>query len=153
MTPPFEAVLSNMEHLFQELVGARRIEFTQPDQFPQGPGLYLPSEAGEDLYVGRSSRGLRKRLRGHGVGTHFSSSFAFLLARDETGIKASYKKEGSRAALMDHAIFRPAFDRAIDRIKKMDVRLLELADDHEQYLLELYTALRLKTKHNHFRTS
>jgi hypothetical protein len=153
MTPDFETVLSKMEPLFQKLTTAERLPFSRAKEFPEGPGLYLLSEANENLYVGRSSRGLRNRLKGHGAGTHFSSSFAFLLARDETGMKATYKQAGSRAELMSHPVFRPAFDRAVERIKCMDVRLLELVEDHEQYLLELYAALRLKTKHNHFPTS
>jgi hypothetical protein len=152
MIPEFETVLGKMEHLFHELVGADRGRLTDAE-IPAKPGLYLLSEGENDLYVGRSSRNLRNRLRGHRVGTHFSSSFAFLLARHETGMKATYKKEDSRPALMGHPVFRPAFDRAINRIKEMDVRTIQLSDDHDQYLLELYTALRLKTPHNHFRTS
>src|SRR5580692_2795792 len=108
MTPSFEDVLSKMEALFQKFVGAPRMNFSEKSDFPEGPGLYLLSEGDLDLYVGRSSRGLKKRLKGHSVGTHFSSSFAFLLARDETGMRATYKKEGSRAELMNNPIFRPA---------------------------------------------
>ena len=152
MIPTFETVLSKMDGLFQEFVCAARGNLLQA-VIPTDPGLYLLSEGQTDLYVGRSSAGLRKRLKGHQAGTHFSSSFAFLLARHETGMKPTYKKEGSRASLMEHSIFRPAFDRAIERIKEMDIRTIKVSDDHDQYLLELYTALRLKTPHNHFRTS
>jgi hypothetical protein len=153
MNPSFEEVLSKMETLFQRFVGAPRVSFADRKNFPTAPGLYLLSEADKDLYVGRSSSGLKKRLRGHTAGTHFSSSFAFLLARDETNMKPTYKKEGSRPELMLHPVFRPAFDRAVERIRNMEVRFIELEDDHQQYLLELYTALQLKTPHNHFRTS
>lgn len=142
-----------MEPLFDELVSGEKIPFTLTKNLPTKPGIYLLSEGGEDLYVGRTSRNLRNRMKGHGSGTHFSSTFAFLLARHETGIEATYKPKGSREDLMSDPVFRPAFDRALERIKKMEVRHIVIEDDHVQHVFELYTALRLNTRHNHFRTS
>jgi hypothetical protein len=70
-------------------------------------GIYLFSEGGKDLYIGRTNR-MRHRLRGHCVtsANHFSATFAFRIARKETGkTKASYAQSGSRPELLKDAAF------------------------------------------------
>src|SRR5437660_1633141 len=113
-------------------------------------GVYLFSDCDRHLYVGRTHR-IRRRLAGHcrPSSTHFSATFAFRLAREETGrLKASYSPNGSRAALADDLEFGPAFERAKCRLTTMDVRFVEESDPVRQTLLEIYVAVALKTPYN-----
>ena len=116
-------------------------------------GVYLFSEGGRPIYVGRS-RNIRQRYRAHLTLSHNSGSFAFLMARLNTGtLQASYKPDGSRQKLQEDPVFRSAFQSARDRIKSMDFQYVVEADPVTQCLLEVYCALALKTdKYNKFDT-
>src|SRR5882762_2836430 len=110
-------------------------------------GIYLFSEGDLHLYVGRTNR-LRQRLAGHcrPSSNHFSATFAFRIARKETGLhKATYSTEGSRASLVKDLTFGPAFIRAKTRLPAMDLRFVEEADPIRQTLLEVYVAVTLRT--------
>ena len=68
-------------------------------------GIYLFSEKGQTLYVGRTNN-LRKRLQYHTRNTHNQATLAFLLVREKTGkTKASYQKSGSRSDLLNDQNF------------------------------------------------
>ena len=113
-------------------------------------GIYLFSENGQALYVGRTNN-LRKRLQCHIRNDHNQATFAFLLARDETGkIKATYRKTGSRCELMKDPKFKAAFDSARERILRMDVQFIEETDPTRQALLEICPALSSGAKYNDF---
>lgn len=117
-------------------------------------GIYLFSEGGNHLYVGRS-RDMRERLRRHcrPRATHLTGPFALHLAREATNnVKATYKKEGSRAALMRDPDFCAAFDVAKARIRKMDIRFIAEPDPIRQAVLEIYVAVVLETPYNDFDT-
>ncbi len=118
-------------------------------------GVYLLSEDGKHLYVGRSNE-IRKRLRRHcrPSATHRMAAFAFRLARETTGkLKPTYKKgAGSRAALVTDEAFLKAFNDAKARIRKMDVRFVEETDPTKQALLEIYVSVVLDTPYNDFDT-
>jgi hypothetical protein len=90
-------------------------------------GVYLFTERGKHLYVGRSNR-LRKRIPLHyrRASKHSSAAFAFRLARKATRRKvASYKTEGSRKQLAADPSFGRAFQRQKERIRRMEVRFVE----------------------------
>src|SRR4051794_19293465 len=112
MNPTFKQFVESLEPKFQALISMTPVRYAAlPKQMPER-GIYLFSEADNHLYVGRTNR-IRRRLAGHCrvSSTHFSATFAFLIARRETGKKATYTKEGSRAALMQDPSFRAAFNR------------------------------------------
>jgi len=114
----------------------------------------LFSESSKYFYVGRSNR-LRSRIRRHGVAAskHNVASFAFLMARKETGrLVASYRTEGSRAHLVTDPGFLKAFTEAKARIRGMSVRFVEEQDHLRQALLEMYVHVVLGTPFNDFAT-
>ena len=123
-----------------------------PKAMPKA-GVYLLSERGEHLYVGRSNS-IRARIARHcrPGATHRMAAFAFRLARHETGrLEATYKSgEGSRAALVQEPLFGTAFVNAKARIRVMELRYIEETDPVRQALLEVYVALAVKAKHNDF---
>lgn len=152
MDPSFRALIDTLEPKFRTLLS------TQPSIYAQLPRtlpkrvIYLFSEQDAHLYVGRTNR-LRERLRGHCVpsATHFTATFAFRIARQQSGfVKAAYAKEGSRATLIAHETFGPAFVAAKQRVAKMSVRFVEEVDPVCQALLEIYTATVLRTPYNDF---
>ena len=123
-----------------------------PPRMPKA-GVYVLSEAGRHLYVGRSND-IRGRIGRHSRpgATHRMAAFAFRLAREATGnLRASYKKgEGSRAGLMENPVFVGAFTSAKARICRMELRYVEEADPVRQTLLEVYVAVVLDAKYNDF---
>jgi hypothetical protein len=118
-------------------------------------GVYLFSEGARHLYVGRSNT-LRQRHGRHcrPGATYKQAAFAFLLAREQTGFTTASYKAGaeSRKGLMEQAAFRDAFDAAKGRIRQMDYRFVEEADQTRQALLEIYCAVVLGTRYNDFGT-
>jgi len=113
-------------------------------------GIYLLSEHGKALYVGRTNK-LLNRLQYHTRNNHNQATFAFLLAREKTGKnKASYQKSGSREDLLTQPDFRYAFDLARLRIKEMEVQFVEEVDPIRQALLEICTAMTVRARYNDF---
>jgi hypothetical protein len=116
-------------------------------------GIYLFTESGRHLYVGRSNR-LAARYKNHWMPkkTEREAAFAFKLAREKTGmVKPSYRKgEGSRKHLAADADFIAAFTAAKARIKAMEYRWVEETDPTCQCLIEIYAAVVLATPYNDF---
>jgi hypothetical protein len=116
-------------------------------------GVYLLSDGGEHLYVGRSNH-IKARLGRHSLpgATYRMAAFAFRLAREATGNrKATYTAgKGSRKHLMTLEPFVSAFTASKGRIRNMQVRFVEETDPVKQALLEVYVAVVLKTRYNDF---
>lgn len=124
---------------------------TLPREMPQA-GIYLFSENGVHLYVGRTNT-IRKRLQKHcrPSSDHNSATFAFRLAREITGItQATYVAEGSRASLVQDSIFGPEFRAQKQRVREMQVRYVDEPNSMRQALLEMYVSVCLSTPHNDF---
>ena len=152
MNTKFREFVEALEPKFQKLVNMTSAKYgALPQELPKR-AIYLFSENGKHLYVGRTNN-LRNRLRGHcsPSSRHFSAVFAFRIAREDTGFtKASYKPEGSRANLCEHPVFGPAFLAAKRRVADMEIRYVEEADPVKQALLEIYAATSLGTPYNDF---
>lgn len=152
MHPMFKSFVDSLDPKFQRLVSMPPVKYSAlPSGLPK-KGIYLFSEGGDHLYVGRTNR-LRERLRGHCIpsATHFTATFAFRIARQVSGFeKATYKTNGSRAELVKHEEFGPAFSEAKARIACMDIRYVEENEPVSQALLEIYVATVLGTPFNDF---
>lgn len=125
-----------------------------PRDMPKS-GVYLFTEAGWHLYVGRSNspRGRYGRHCRPGA-TYRQAAFAFRLASEAVGrTGASYRPgKDSRAGLMLDPAFVQAFLAAKERIRKMEYRYVEETDQNSQALLEIYCAVVLETPYNDFNT-
>ena len=152
MNSKFQQFVETLEPKFQQLIAMVPIRYGDlPNNLPKR-AIYLFSERGEHLYVGRTNN-LRNRLRGHCApgSRHFSAVFAFRIARQVTGFtKPSYAAKGSRADLCNHPVFAPAFVDAKARVSNMDIRYVEEADPIKQALLEIYVSTVLDTRYNDF---
>jgi hypothetical protein len=116
-------------------------------------GVYLFTENGRHLYIGRSNR-LFERYKNHWgpLKTERQAAFAFRLAREATGfLKPTYKQgDGSRKHLALDVTFKEAFTIAKERIRAMEYRWVEETDPTCQCLLEIYSAVTLETPYNDF---
>ena len=134
---------------------------------PRTHGVYLFTERDGHLYVGRtgktersvragkaSASGFRARLAGHcrpGSGLS-SATFAIRLALDQA------RNEGDAITrrlptLLEDPSFGPLFIAAKQRITAMEFRVVEIEDDRESAVFEVYAAYMLKTPYNSFATS
>jgi hypothetical protein len=151
MNQQFKNLVDTLDKKYQALMSMDPVtaDKIQPNT-PVG-GVYLFSEEERHLYAGRTKRKISVRIR-----NHFNSAndcpFAWLLARHETGKKATYKKEGSRADLLSDPTFKAIYDSARDRIRKMQVRYVCEPDPLRQTLLEIYVSVAAQTKFNDFDT-
>src|SRR2546423_1290743 len=122
MNSEFRQLVDSLEPKLKALIAMTPVRYADLPRAMPERGIYLFSEGGRHLYVGRTNR-LRRRLAGHcrPSSNHFSATFAFRIAREETGLlKATYSSVGSRASLVQHQTFGPAFTRAKARLQDMD---------------------------------
>jgi hypothetical protein len=152
MNPKFQFYAEQLEPKFQELISMQPVRVTSlPLKMPDA-GIYVFYEEGKPLYVGRSNA-LRRRLKFHSSNHAKDAPLAFLLARKATGYeRASYKKADSRNDLLSRPNFIEAFASAKTRIRAMEIRFVEEADQIRQTLLEVYVAVLLETPYNDFKT-
>jgi hypothetical protein len=153
MNETFRLRVEALHPAYERLIASAPFEFSDlATQAVPERGIYLLSEGGRHLYVGRSDS-VRERLKNHCAvsATYHKATFAFRLARESCGVpKATYKPEGSRAHLMTQGHFRAAFDAQKARLREVDIRVLEEADPNRQALLEMYASIALGTPYNDF---
>ncbi|MEM9710563.1 MAG: hypothetical protein AAF871_17485 [Pseudomonadota bacterium] len=155
-----------MDKKFQSFVDAlhpqfERLQDAQPIQrgkFNVGlllEGIYLFSENGVDLYVGRS-RNIQRRygLHTRPSAKHNQASFAFQLAKKELNLgPSSYRSDAqSRDGLSKDPEFLRVFNDAKRKVREMDFKWVEERDPTRQALLEIYCAVALGTQFNSFKT-
>ena len=155
MDPKFAALVETLAPKLEQLLAIPPLTYwALPRDVPQS-GVYLFTEGGRHLYVGRSNA-LRRRYSFHcrPGASHQQATFAFLLAREATGhTEATYRAgAGSRTGLLLDPVFAQAFLAAKERIRKMEYRYVEEADQNRQALLEIYCAVVLATPYNDFGT-
>ncbi len=152
MHPVFKEYIDSLEPSFQRLLNMKPVTVaTLPKEIPKS-GIYLFSENGKHLYVGRTNT-IRKRLQNHcrPSSRHNSATFAFRLTREITGItQATYVTDGSRANLELDATFGPEFAKQKKRVREMHVRYVSEPEPMRQALLEMYVSVSLGTPHNDF---
>jgi hypothetical protein len=155
MHATFAKLLEGLHPKLENLIAMSPCRYGKLPKTMPKQGVYLFTEGENHLYVGRSNK-IRSRYGRHcnPGATHRMAAFAFKLAREATGKTiASYKAgEDSRKGLMLNPEFRAAFDAAKARIREMDFRFVEEADQNAQALLEIYCTLTLNAKYNDFNT-
>lgn len=154
MDPKFASLVEQLDHKHQALLAAKGFNYESlpPSRDMPERGIYLFTEKSRHLYVGRTNR-IRKRLSGHCTpsGSHFTATFAFRIAREQTGnVTPTYSEAGSRAQLVQDPVFSAAFTAAKERLRAMEIRFVEEIGPVRQALLEIYVATVLETPYNDF---
>ena len=154
MDAVFQKYMERLHPSFERLLNKTPVHILDlPMELPR-QCVYLFSEGGRNLYVGRSNN-FRNRLRQHSIdgAQHNQAVFAFKLARESTGkTEVSYRSESSRSSLLLDSEFANAFLLAKRRVRAMDLRYVEEADQLRQALLEIYVSVVLQTPYNDFAT-
>jgi hypothetical protein len=133
---------------------------------PRTHGVYLFSENGRHLYVGRCGiteraklsggghSNFRTRLAGHTrpSSAHNHAAFAWRLTVEALGDRITHIPE-SRAERQRDPLFLAEFIRQKERVTAMEFRIVEIPDDFESYVFEPYAALELRTPYNSWATS
>lgn len=115
-------------------------------------GIYLFTEAGRHLYVGRSNK-LKRRYGLHTLpgSQQNQASFAYRLACESMDQRpALYQAGGGRRAHSLLPEFIEKFARAKTRVRNMEFRFVEQTDQTYQAVLEIYAAVVLNTPYNDF---
>jgi predicted GIY-YIG superfamily endonuclease len=119
----------------------------QLDRSSDFAGCYVLLENTDPFYVG-ISRSVVQRLSQHVKGrTHYDASLAYKIACENQnhGLK--------RDAAMKDRVFKEKFRKAQAYLKSLNVAFIEIHNDLELYLFEVYCAMKLNTsKWNTFRT-
>ena len=150
MSAKFDVVVNGVKDKYNQLVSSKKYKYADLPKKLALAGIYLFSKDGDALYVGRTNN-IKQRLQLHTRNNHNQATFAFLLARHETGnIKASYTQKGSRADLLKDDVFKTAFNQARENIRLMDIQYVEENDPVSQTILEVYTAFESNAKYNNF---
>lgn len=153
MNAQFAEMAASLQPSFEALMGMEATGWRPPINMP-AQGIYLFSENGCHLYVGRSNR-LRKRyfLHCRNGSRHNQANFAFRLAREATGkTEAAYNNKSGRIQLAANPEFVEQFTQAKARIQNMEYRFVEETDQTRQALLEIYVSVALNTPYNDFNT-
>jgi hypothetical protein len=154
LNPHFFELIKDFDSLLAQLLAMPPVTAHSLPPIMPKKGIYLFSENEKHLYVGRSNN-IRGRIGRHyrPGSTHRMAAFAFHIAREMTGnLKAAYKKEGSRKALIGDSAFLNAFSVAKERIGMMELRFVEVIDPNQQAIFEVYVSIALKTPYNDFDT-
>lgn len=155
MDEGFRLYVESLHDAFERLKSMKPVTAATLPKILPNESIYLFSENGRHLYVGRT-RKLRQRMRNHCGSTseHNQAVFAFKLAREITGkMAASYTAEGSRKNLLTDEEFSKAFIECKSRVRSMELRFVGERDPLRQALLEIYVAFVLKTPYNDFDTN
>ncbi|MDZ4089131.1 MAG: hypothetical protein U1E69_20255 [Tabrizicola sp.] len=154
MHPKFAEVVESLHPSFERLMSMEPLRGTPPSRLstPKS-GVYLFSEQGRHLYVGRSNRiAYRYALHCGLSAKHNQASFAWKLMAEEVGHKATYRQGEGRADMIRLQNYADAFTAAKARIRRMDFRFVEEIDQMRQALLEAYACVALETPYNDFNT-
>jgi hypothetical protein len=153
MNPKFEQHVNEIERLHEALMAMPPVTRDNLDACDY-PGVYLFTENGIHLYVGRTKRPLKTRLMEHTRPSVKDAPFAFRLAREATGkMEVTYEAGNGRRELLHDEQFLTALKQQKLRIEEMGIRYVQVADPTTQALLEIYTSTVLGTPHNEFTTS
>lgn len=153
MDEKFRKFADALHPKFEQLIFMEPVVTGKLPKVVPSRGVYLFSENGNHLYVGRTGR-MRGRYGDHSrpSANHNDAPFAFKLAREATGFLKSAYKTGpeSRKGLSSNETFNEAFKAAKARIRAMEFRFVEEIDPTTQCLLEVYASVVLATPYNDF---
>jgi hypothetical protein len=126
---------------------------------PKAHGVYLFSERSTPMYVGRTGRtersiakggghsNFRTRRAAHTHARHNEGTYAYRLAlasfAEAGGVRAA-----TRAANCSNPAFMEHFQAQCGRVKAMEFRVVDIADDRLAAVFEVYASAILKTENS-----
>lgn len=152
MNDDFNRLVKQLPELYDQLLKLPLRPWNNLGSLPTR-GIYVFYEDDKPIYVGRS-KNINRRLKEHGNqgSTHYSSSFAFNIAKKEA-VKRGIDTNRTRNQLEEDQTFSMLFTEAKERVSKMSVRVIPIDDPITQTLFEVYASMALDTmEYNYFDT-
>jgi hypothetical protein len=150
--PFFSMIVESLAPKLARLMDTVPVRYGELPREPPLQGVYLFTERGRHLYVGRSNN-LRDRYDRHwraNLGQR-EAEFVIALAREETGRVTAYQvNRQRRGQLTLDSAFAATLVAAKERVKAMEFRFVEENDQTRQALLEIYCAIALQAPYNSF---
>jgi hypothetical protein len=111
------------------------------------PGCYVFIDGARAVYVGISRTVLKRLVQHLNFDSHYSASLIYRMATED------YPHEMKRDQAMKDDQFRNVFFSVQGRLRNMKVAFIEISDDLELYLFEVFASMKLNTETwNTFRT-
>ena len=97
---------------------------------------------------------MKKRLKEHSQRSsgHYSATLAFRIAKKNTSTLRIKDRKQTNEQLMKNGDFVKEFKAAKERISRAKIRFIEIEDQIEQAMFEIYASLELGTELNVFST-
>ncbi len=144
--PRFEELVTRLPHLLDELLACQPYIAGERPTVPRVSGVYLFSEGGRPVYVGRT-RDCRRRLADHTrpSSRENSAPFAFNLTRRDLG-EGGQRAMGTRAEVAAQPAFSEKFAIAKQRVRRMEFRFVAISDAALSTIFEVYASIALGTE-------
>lgn len=156
MPTSFEKIVVQLEPLLDELQSGTAYHGRTLREMPE-KGVYVFYEDGEPMYVGRvgsnSKQTVRQRIRQHTIPSsgHNQATFAFRLLQEDLGLPVGHESDMTRPEFAEK--YEAEFSEQKQRVRNMEVRVVEITDSVVQAVFEIYAALTLgTTRYNRFDT-
>ncbi len=140
MNVAFQEAVERMNPIMEILLNSEELTWEGRRGAPQ-QGVYVLYEDGNPIYVGRSNR-MRNRIREHGADSsdRHSATFALKLLRLELN-----EPEGNTEDFVN--AHEEEYRQQRERVRAMTFRAVEITDQLEQTLFEIYAILIFGTHH------
>lgn len=143
----FGARVARMPVYMRTLLDCPPIVVANTKAIPEIPAIYALYEQDRPCYVGRSGprQRLRRRIANHQRPNFNAASFAYKRTRLELGLPRSYKRGSghTKSERRDNLDFVALFNVHRQRIAGMTLKFVQIDDQIDQYLFELYATLEL----------
>ena len=152
MQDKFSEYIRRMPILLNELKATPLLNRNELEDIPKS-GIYVFYENDKALYVGRSNR-IKLRIQEHSrpSSDHYSATLAFNMAKEKVNYKRNEHRLTTRNELEKAPGFEKAFFLARKQVAEMQVKVIEIEDQIEQAMFEIYVSLALGTELNDFST-
>ena len=148
-TMKFTEIVDQMQPLLDQLLGGTAYHGNTLQDLHVRHGIYAFFDREKPMYVGRvgptSKQPMRARIRNHRSGEPRTAPLPAWMVRRHLGQNDITAKKIAE----DH---RPIFDQMQERVREMEVRVVEVEDCTIQAVFEIYSALVLQTPFNDFCT-
>ena len=157
MAPPsFGEIVAQLEPFLEELQSGPAYHGRTLRKLPK-KGVYVFYEDGKPMYVGRvgsnSKQTVRQRIRQHTIPSsgHNQATFAFRLLQEDLCLPVGHESDMTRPELAK--TYEAKFSEKKQRVRNMEVRVVEITNSMVQAVFEIYAALTLgTTQYNRFDT-
>ncbi len=142
----FREIEKQLPGLLKALATGRPYHRDERPAVPHVPAVYLFTEKGRHLYIGRT-RDANRRLGEHTrpKSPQNSAPFAFNIAKKEAA-RAGLTFNGTRKKIAAIPAFQPYFTSAKERVRLMEFRLVEIDNAVVSTIFEVYASLALRTE-------